>query len=151
MSYDIYIGNAELRTYRDEHGEPEMYRIVVEHMTNPEAPVFPGDEMTGNGNSRHPGYTQWGEFLRMVGLSDLFNSREDGLMYEHPGNAALREAHAKEIEEALEDHRLIYPEAVPRFGDEARPEDAALARLIWLDWWVKYALKNCERPCIYNY
>ena len=25
-----------------------------------------------------------------------------------------------------------------------------MARLIWLDWWVQWALKNCERPAIYN-
>ena len=150
MSYDIYIGNAEIEVLEEDEDMPLSYSIQVHHMTHPEAPTFPDDTMTGNGNSRHPGYVAWAETMRQAKLHDLFFNKENGLMASHPGNAALRPDHAQKIEQALAQFRTRYPHAIPRFGDEANDEDAILARLIWLDWWVKYALAHCERPCIYN-
>jgi hypothetical protein len=29
--------------------------------------------------------------------------------------------------------------------------DYMLARLIWLDWWMRWALENCETPAIENF
>jgi len=29
--------------------------------------------------------------------------------------------------------------------------DYSLARLIWLQWWVNWAITNCETPAISNY
>ncbi len=158
MSYDIYIGNAELAVLEGLDDQPSSYYIRVNEMEHPDAPTFPNDDMTGNGNSRHPGYSQWTEFTRTAGLYDLFFNQDDGLMVAHPGNAALRPEHAKEIHKALERWQARHPDATPGFeafawGDEVPKHgyDPILARLIWLDWWVDYALKHCERPCIYNH
>jgi hypothetical protein len=146
MSYDIYIGNAEVEELEE---DDVSYQIRVNRITLPDAPTFPGDEMTGNGNSRHPGYSQWSEFCRKSGLYNLFFDKEDGLMQSHPGNTALNESHSKVIEQALADWKEDHPNATPGFDNDLH--DPILARLIWLDFWVKWALKNCEHPAIWNY
>lgn len=51
MSYDIYIGNADIRSeWSDENIRAEW---TVEEIRSPDAPIFPNDELTGNSNSRH--------------------------------------------------------------------------------------------------
>lgn len=166
MGYDIYIGNTimePVEQYDDEEvivtpyarttkGQICYYKPVVRKTErSPAAPIFPEDEMTGNGSSRHPGYTPWSNFCKMAGLTDLFFNDEYGLMREHPGHAELRLEHAQAIDSALKAYNAKYPGAIPRFGDGATPADAHLARLIWLDWWVKWALAHCEHPGIYNF
>lgn len=160
MGYDIYIGNAEM-VNEDESKEGVLsYGIRVKGLHLPDAPVFPNDEMTNNGNDRHPGYSGWSEWCREVDLYDLFFAEYTGLMCEHPGNRALRQDHADRIEAALKRWQESHPDAIPGFDEwdmrnpGKEPEhkyDPMLARLIWLDWWVKWALANCERPCIYNF
>jgi hypothetical protein len=145
MSYDIYIGNAE------PYEEEEDYRdqFTVNRVTLPEAPTFPGDGMTGNSNSRHPGYIGWGNFCNKTRLGNLFFDAKTGLMREHPGIVELQEEHAQAIEKVLAKWRENHSDAVPGFGSDLY--DPILARLIWLDFWVKWALKNCERPAIHNH
>lgn len=168
MSYDIYIGNTEMQLIEDEEevtpysrfvdGKIRYYEPVVNEIRQPDAPTFPNDDMTGNSNNRHPGYSQWSEFLRIAGLYDLFFNRRTGLMRQHPGHAELQECHAQAIEQALMRWKASHPDAQPGFeafswGEDV-PEvgyDSILARLIWLDWWVKWALEHCEHAAIYNF
>ncbi|SRR6266851_5653437 len=166
MGYDIYIGNTEMElidVYDDDEeeyvtpysrvidGKVRYYKPVVRSIRQPDAPTFPGDGMTSNGNDRHPGYGQWSSFLAMAGLHSLFFNKKHGLMREHPGHAELKSWHAEEIARALSSFKERYPHATPHFDDGAMPEDANLARLIWLDWWVKWALEHCEHAGIYNF
>jgi len=168
MSYDIYIGNGVMEPVEDEEYVTAYSRIVnhkvkyfdltVQGVERPDAPTFPNDEMTGNSNNRHPGYSQWSEFCEQAGIESLFFNRTDGLMREHPGYQPLEPIHAEIIESALNGYKELHPDAVPGFeawtwNDDA-PEvgyDPILARLIWLDWWVKWALMNCENPGIHNH
>lgn len=158
MSYDIYIGEAKPYVYEDEddRGAFETVRITVERMTHPEAPTFPNDGMTGNGNSRHPGYSQWSDFARSCGLHDVL---VEGWIKEHPGSVLLTRGHIDRIKDALSAWRSGHPDAVPGFARND-PEtwklvdthyDAVLARLIWLEWWCEYALANCRIPTVYNH
>lgn len=159
MSYDIYIGNAELDPVGEDENDITYWSIRVSSVKLPNAPTFPNDEMTGNGNSRHPGYSAWSEWCRETGLYSLFFADDSGLMCEHPGHRALKKEHAEQIEAALKRWQKNHPNAVPGFDEWNinNPDtptglyDPMLARLIWLDWWVKWALANCERPCIYNF
>lgn len=151
MSYDIYIGKAE--------------QGVVKREELPMAPKFPNDEMTGQGNSRHPSYTGWGEFCREAGLYDLFFNKETGLMREHPGTVPLKECHLHVISEATanwmqrqkERGQVLPPgfEAWDPFDENEGTEqhyDYILARLLWLRFWVYYALgKYKEQAAIHNH
>ncbi len=169
MSYSIYIGELKMEPIEEDeeyttgysrvvNGKVCYYDPMVKEIHQPDAPTFPNDEMTKNSNGRHPGYSQWGEFCDEVGLRDLFFNRETGLMREHPGHTALHVEHALAIEQALNRWKARHPDAQPGFDEfhwgndyVSNGLDPILARLVWLDWWVKWALKNCENPAIYNH
>lgn len=155
MSYDIFIGEAELS--KDSGSMHVRVNRIDEH---PEAPSFPNDEMTGRGNHRHPGYTAWSEFCQMTDLYALFFAENEGLMCEHPGCFRLTQAHHQIIAGALDRWQTEHPGAVPGFegwvlpGRPAAPptgNDPILACLLWLEWWVRWALTNCTNPAIYNF
>jgi hypothetical protein len=166
MSYDIYIGQATIDVPSAEDLE-EGYNALecrVNGMQLDDAPAFPGDLMTGKGNSRHPGYGSFSEFLKTAGLHDLFFNKETGLMRSHPGCFMLAKHHAEAIHEALERWRRDHPKAEPGWCDcpacdripNSRPVaphmelDGILARLIWFDFWVRWTMANCTIPAICN-
>lgn len=170
MGWDIFIGNAEPRfNPADEHG-PGSFQWVVERVNREDAPTFPNDEVTGNGNGRHPSYSAWNGTLRRAGLTELFFDNYTGLMGHHPGIFHILPAHVEAVEAALSRFKEKHPRARPRFGggppkqfapnmvmisddmgEGASEEDAMLARLEWLAWWMRWAVENCERPAIYNH
>jgi hypothetical protein len=161
MSFDIYIGNAEVELIEGDDYDAPWLRMTVPHVKRDDAPVFENDEMTGTGNSRHPGYSQWGNFTRHVGLFDYFFNKETGLMREHPGCFPLRECDLQAFRDARKEHERKHPNATPgfdRFVQMIDPllrsthaeADGEIARLIWLCYWTEWALKNCERPAICN-
>jgi hypothetical protein len=172
MSYSIYIGEAILQEYdpKDYDGEFAA-RYSVEGAEEEEAPEFENDTMTGKGNSRHPGYGAWDDFARSAGLHSFFFDKESGVMRKHPGCFALTKEHQKTVADALTAYQAKYPNTKPGFtsqfmpkpnsgiiGSDSRsmgaPDEVVaeyhLARLIWLDWWIQWALKNCKRPAISN-
>jgi hypothetical protein len=155
MGYSIYIGNAVVETDED---ELEAW-YGIEHIELKEAPFWPnpvdgngkpkrfGGDASGKTNGRHPSYTSMSDWARAVGLENIFYKRGDGLFDPHPGIKRLTpEIHA-EVLAAKERWERDHPNARPgwREGD-----DAVLAKLIWYEWWIGWALKNCERPAISN-
>ena len=215
MSYDIYIGEAVIDA--PDPAEHNDLDIVVKGLLLPDAPTFPNDETTGNGNGRSPGYLQWSDFCREAGIYDLFFDEEEGMMRRHPGCFLLRQRDLDRVRSALDRWRTAHPGTVPGFGNsayfaheiehrslwmEARrslwmkargwqawsdfcrasgisdlffDEEAAyvaqaldemrkaaaglpasgeydpiLARLIWLEWWMTWALRECKVPAIHN-
>lgn len=161
MSYDIYIGN---RRWRDRR---------VERLELPEAPAFPGDPLSQHTNGRHPGYSGWYNFLQNVGLHELFMDRDKGLMRNHPGIVPLKREHLAEVEAALKRHRRqhgnddacppgwcscatcdeispphLRTRHLPRF---TQPESGDRARLLWLRFWMDYALTHCRLPALENF
>lgn len=160
MSYDIYIGEATLDLGYVEVGDEPTVSVIEAHCSD--APTFAGDDMTGDGNSRHPSYTGWDDFVRDVGLHDLFFDKNRGLMREHPGTFLLGDIHAQEIKEALDEYRERHRGAVAGFTrnmtnwHSGAPEDRPgvnpqLARLEWLAYWVQWAVDNCRFPVIHNH
>lgn len=172
MGYDIYIGQAVIDEECVDEDSPRLTVRVI-GVELPDAPAFPNDPLSEHRNSRSPSYTGWSNFLQAAGLSELFMNNDNGLMCEHPGCCKLFESHYTRIHGALEAWRQRHSDAVPRFSsvewggfimrrdghgavavepsDEATEEDSILARLIWLDWWVRWALDNCTLPAIYNF
>ena len=167
MGYSIYIGNGHLTPVEDEEYTTPYSRIIkgtlcyfdmhVEEVTQPDAPEFPNDEMTGKSNGRHPSYSQWGEFCRIAGLEDLFFNEQTGLMREHPGFAVLEEEHLIVTSYAVSQWMEAHPDAVAGFEAFSWNDDAPvvgydpiLARLLWLDYWMNWAFENCEHAGVYN-
>ena len=147
MSYDIYIGEATLELFEGDVEYPAEIHIRVARTTQPGAPQFEGDEMTGDGNSRHPGYSQWHGFCRAAGLEDLFYDKEQGFIREHPGTFALEQRHLDVVTKAREEWEKGHFDP-PGFVEG---KDYILARILWLEWWMRWALDNCKYPAIHNH
>jgi hypothetical protein len=149
MSYSIYIG--ERMQGEQEPGEDFIYADFAQGISLPEAPKFVNDEMTGNGNSRHPSYSGWSNFVDACGLTDLFYNKTNGLMREHSGCADIDVTHLKIVKGALDAWpRTKEPGFSGWNGEDQDKYDAVLARLIWLEWWMRWAIENCKRPCLSN-
>lgn len=170
MGYNITIGNA----YLDAEPDEGLLEIRVKGFNNDDAPNH--CEFTGTGSSRSPSYTVWNEFCRAAGIHMLFFGngwnkdlmmydycdegfhREVPLMANHPGVALLTMNDYRYIADALQNYKTKYPEAVPGFWDWDKKnfkeipngKDPVLARLIWLEYWINWALANCEYPAIGN-
>jgi len=151
MGYTIAIGNAI--TFFDKDDFPYLFsQWKVEGKTLENAPVFENDEMTGNSNSRSPSYSVWADFCRETGLYKLFLDKE-GLMAEHPGCKGITKDDAKFVSNALKKYQAtaILPPGFEGFTYEGEPRyDYHLARLIWLEFWMSWAINNCEIPAIQN-
>lgn len=172
MGYDIYIGNAELNYSQ----EDDYIAVHVKEVELETAPAFENDTLSAHCNNRHPSYSGWSGFVKRVGLEAFFQDTETGRMREHSGIFPLCEDHYAIIKAALEKHRASLPDDIqPGFIDDspilkedgtferwatkeeyeerrlASKTDADLARLLWLEWWVRWALDNCQYPAIYNF
>lgn len=165
MSYTIIIGEAAFSSLEREEIEDGLNDIWVtaDGVEHEDAPNFPGDYLTGRTNKRSPGYGQWASFLRECGLHELFFGKEHGLMREHPGCFFIAKHNASEVREARLKWEREHPKAVPGWCNckdcdtilrdkeaKHRDLDGVLARLIWLDYWMHWALAKCKNPVIAN-
>jgi hypothetical protein len=152
MGYSITIGNA-VPFFSKEDGD--LYACWrVEGATSDQAPTFINDQMTGNSNGRHPSYTGWSDFCRETCLYDLFYKEWEGFFCRHPGCVMITEEHYTEVHNALEEYQknATKPPGFGKWTDDVDEiaYDPQLARLMWLDFWMRWALDNCETPAIQN-
>lgn len=152
MGYTIKIGNATPKFSKDFN--ELLARWEVEPAADSCAPVFVNDEMTGNSNARSPSYSGWANFCRAVGLHDFFFDDQDGLITQHPGCEMITQEHLEIVQTALIKYQAT-TDKTPGFilwdDDDTGKFDGNLARLIWLEWWMRWALANCETPAIENH
>ena len=169
MGYNITIGNAVLNYTNGD----EYMKISCASETNEAAPDH--CPYTGKGNTRSPSYTGWHDFCREAGITELFYgqgwSREDRrykectedfhretpLLSEHPGAFPLLLGDLEFITDARVRREQTNGGRPAGFWDEDENyrevdngNDHVLARLLWLEFWIKWALENCERPAISN-
>lgn len=162
MGYTLTIGEAQLETSEERIG------IGARGERHDSAPAF--GEPTDGTNSRWPSYTAWHDFCREVGIHELFYGsgwspderrylecpdgfhRESPLLGHHPGAALLTVGDRQFVRSALERYRAAHPGVSPGFTDDeiAPPTASALARLIWLDYWIGWAVENCTNPVLEN-
>ena len=140
MGCTIRVGNAVL-------ADMDVERVHVKQTRHNDAPAFPGD-YSERINERMPSYSTWVCLANQTGLKRFFFDEKSGLLSQHPGCAVLQPRHLHEVQSAIERFRARFPEATPRF--DVSTEDAHLARLLWLEWWMAWALANCELPAFYN-
>lgn len=146
--YTICIGNARIEQGLD--GIQLLAEWVVDVVTNDRAPEFPNDQVTGKSNVRMPGYSAWEDFCQETGLYKLFYG-DEGLMACHPGCAKINKGHVSAVRIALlQRHEYRLNNGItsrPGFG---AVNDYTLARLLWLEYWMAWAVENCEIPAIKN-
>ena len=135
MSYTFKIGEYECEIL-DEGTEDEHEWHTVAEVKLDEAPEE-GFKPTDHLNERWPSYSGWSDFAFEAGLAHLFYDKSHPLclMPEHPGYAKLTPQHLIEINDAF---------------DNVEEDSYNHIRLVWLQFWIKWALENCERPVITN-
>lgn len=161
MSYSIYIGNATVESeWGDHEDEPPYAAWGVELETHADAPFKP--DLTENTNYCAPGYGQWHEAMRQVGLERLWYEE---LLAQHPGCVKLLPRHLEEVKKAHKKYKIRHPDSVMglcRCVECAWPGESEvvvhdplknfnLYRLEWMHFWMKWALENCEHPAIANH
>ncbi len=134
MGYSITIGEATINI--DKEISTEVIRLD-------NAPAF--GEPTDHTNERWPSYTSWHDFCVFTGL-EVYNKT---LINEHPGFQVLTEKHRTQLQVLIEKYRDKYPNVKPTFDDEL-PENKQMCRLVWLEFWIDWALTNCKKPIITN-
>jgi hypothetical protein len=165
MGYNITIGELDV-FYDQEDSYIGLTAKVVEEENAPDHCKY-----TGKGNSRSPSYTAWSVFCEEAKISELFYGqgwssefrqylncgedfhREVPLLRDHPGAQPITQKDLNYIQYKLKNYQETNPNAVPGFWEEYNVDngkDPVLARLIWLEFWMNWALENCERPVIAN-
>jgi hypothetical protein len=147
MSYSIGIGNA-IPEITDNY----LYGFgwTVECVQLDDAPHWPGADISGKGNYRYPAYLGMRDFCEQAKITSLFfgDCEDDGaLLFHHPGIAHLRREHLEVISAARMRYELDHPGAVLGWNDDCDP---VLARLVWYEFWMRWALENCEHPAVCN-
>ena len=165
MGYTLTIGEFELDFDTKDEDCPHI-SLDAKMFKHDDAPAF--GEPTDNESQRWPSYTSWSDFCRFSGLYDLFYgknearelTRDDALLHEHPGCIPLTEKQRREVNEAYEAFKKKYPNAKPTYGDIPKgsfdgdpnnpEENGQMCRLVWLHYWVNWALDNCKQPVFAN-
>jgi len=162
MGYHLTIGEARIE--RDD----DYIRIAAEDATDDAAPDH--CPYTKKGNGRSPSYTAWHDFCKEAGIEKLFYGdgwsreerryipsedfyRETILLGEHPGAAVIIPQDLEYVRDARIRREATNGGREPGFWeDDGRDngKDHVLARLLWLEFWIDWALKNCENPIIEN-
>jgi len=149
MGYNLTIGELKVFYHQDEDEPRVELSTRISH--HDEAPAF--GEVSDYTNGRYPSYSVWRDFAESVGLLSLFygkEERDDALLANHPGCVPLTERHRREINEAFVDFKLKYPDAVATYENKNILENGLLCRLVWLHYWVNWALDNCKQPVFVN-
>ena len=142
MGYSIGIGEKK----REYYEEDDCEFFYTESVELEEAPSWEGDELTGKSNQRYPSYTGFSTFCKEADIYSLFYGKH-GILFEHPGFVPLTPIHLNAIKTAKENWIQTHPNTTAGFIDD---QDFVLARLLWFEFWMEWALKNCKEPIIHN-
>lgn len=146
MGYTIIIGEMDIE-YDQDLNRPYTF-ISAKEKRLENAPAF--GEPTDYTNQRWPSYSSWEMFAKFVGLEDLFFDKMNVLclIKSRPGYTPLTITHKKIVDEVYDKFKKKYPNVKAKF--DASDENRWFCRLVWLKFWIDWALVNCERPVFYN-
>ena len=153
MGFVIHIGNLYKKIIpenweEDEEPEEEFY---IDELILPDAP----DATLDHTNVLCPSASGWSDFCRATDLHDLFYEEHTKAGYRwisHKEDPILLSKYVAGLVRArLDLYKEKYPEATPGWSgatSEICLINYHLARLIWLDWWIQYALEHCKNPAM---
>ena len=118
----------------------------LETVEQSDAPDLP-NSWHGRTNVHTIRYGQLDAWVGRVGLADLLAHDGDLLQDGHPGWVMLRPAHLLRVQQAL---RSAQARATLPAG-YGEGHDSDLARLVWLEWWIRYGLATWKQPMFANY
>lgn len=147
MGYTITIGQLRVDKSPDDGLDCSCMRFDADGVKHDGAPAF--GEPTDHTNERWPSYSAWSNFLKAVDLYGVFYYGSGHLIGGHPGIRLVTQELVSAVSSALTGYRERNPgvEAAFNEGDE---RCGYLCRLIWLDYWLRWSIENCETPVIAN-
>lgn len=151
MGYVIKVGEVIPRI-----DENNVLNWEIESFVHEDCPIFFGDN--SKANTRYPSYSVWGDFCEVMRLEDMFYLRAyDRTPKKAKGVIYLTEADLEMVSNSLAEYRSKV-KIPPGFeGEDYEPTyttnydpkyDGHLARLIWLEWWMRWAIANCKMPAL---
>lgn len=157
MGYNLTIGEMNIEYNNDDDCPQVRPRAMGEGHEG--APSF--GEPTDCTNSRWPSYGSWSDSMTFIGLEGMFydtKNRDDSILQDHPGCIPLTQKHRKEVNAAMVEYKIKYPNAIPTYGnpkgwdeDPDNPdENSYMTRLVWLHYWINWAMDNCKQPVFEN-
>lgn len=146
MGYTITIGQLKIEKSPDDGLDCRCICFGAEGVHHDDAPAF--GEPTDHENQRWPSYSAWSDFLKGVGLYDIFYYNSGHLIGGHPGVRLVTEELTAAVSNALISFSEKNPGVKTEFGEDVR--SGWMCRLVWLDYWLRWSLKNCETPVIAN-
>lgn len=147
MGYSFTIGQLVIEKQEENGLDSDCINFSAESKTLDYAPAF--GEPTDFSNTRWPSYSAWTDFTKDAGLYHIFYDHYDKkLIGGHPGVRLVTKELCDVVQEALIKRRTDYPNSVEQF--EGENSDGVLCRLIWLDFWLRWAFENCETPVLAN-
>jgi hypothetical protein len=142
LGYEIRIGERAVPAKRRQRAINE----VVAARGIKDAPLIRNSHCTLPGqNSAQASAVNWTDFCDEVGLYDLFFGRL-GLMPHSVDTkvTAIFDRDHHKILSSLSRYRASHPGVEPEMGGS--DESATLARLVWLEFWFRWAIANCKQP-----
>lgn len=147
MGYTITIGQLEISKSPEDGLDCSCINFGAEGAHNDNAPAF--GEPTDFTNSRWPSYSAWAEFLRNAGLYDVFYYESGHLIGGHPGVRLVTSEMKARVDASMLAFKQTHPQIEAAFY-YTQPLGGTLCRLTWLQYWITWALENCETPVIAN-
>lgn len=146
MGYSITIGELRIEKNPDDGFDSPCIKFLANHIRKDDAPAF--GEPTDYTNSRWPSYTSWTNAMREAGLYECFFSNGT-LIGGHPGVRLVTEDLLLAVQNAKYCIEKANPGMKAQF-DDSKPLQSTYCRVIWLEYWMSWALANCEVPVIAN-
>jgi len=146
MGFIITIGNAEPWHEKIDNELKAGWSVKI--YNNTFAPNLPNDDCTKQSNCRRPSYTSWRDFLDKTNLIYWF---EDKLNEKDLSCTILTQKDLEDTKESLnkwQKNAILPPGFEKENYNGPSKYDPILGRLIWLNWWTEWSLKNCENPAI---
>jgi len=158
MGYTVAIG--DLKHHEPEYDEDRhefLYTTGAVYTTHVDAP---NEAYLGRCNTRSPTYSVWSEVCNDLGLKGLLNnSPTSSKGFNAKEVIMIDEEFVKEFTILAELFRKNNPTIVPKYTDDT-PDTTdttdeemkymvlcgSMVRLVWLEFWIDWAVKNCKTP-----
>jgi len=147
MGYTLAIGEKEI-----DNSDPEYHFTRVKNERHDQAPAF--GEPTDHENARWPSYSGWSDCMTEAGMFDLFFDKDNGLLNEHPGYKTITPALVDTFRARKKAFEEKYPSVTAEYLDDGHDgfitPNATYCRIVWLDYWLTWALAHCKEPIFFN-
>jgi hypothetical protein len=148
MGYSIVIGEAEVVTDPDEYFAEYQVKEILPYDI---ATIHPNslDKVYAKGNKMYIGYILYHAWLKEVGLEGVLSSKD--LEEEAKALIKITPMMLILVRVRIKKHKEEYPESLPILNEKGLTSNGILARLVWFEYWMDWALRNSDLPTISFY